>query len=87
MRNQGYLFATDLRTYYDERGFCVPLESTPFPLAQNNEDLFSNILSFDEKKYRQDCERFLAEKGCVEDGHAAERVVEKIKQILGDETA
>lgn len=83
----GFLFATDLRTYYDERGFCVPLESTPFPLAQNNEDLFSNILSFDEKKYRQDCERFLAEKGCVEDGHAAERVVEKIKQILGDETA
>ena len=86
-RRPGFLFATDLRTYYDERGFCVPLESTPFPLAQNNEELFSNIMSFNEKKYQQDCERFLTEKGCVEDGHAAERVVEKIKQILGDETA
>ena len=85
-KRPAFIFATDLRNYYDERGFYYPLETTPFPIAQTNEELFLNILSFDEKDYQQKCEAFLADKGCIEDGHASERVVEKLKEIIGEST-
>lgn len=81
-RRPGFLFATDVRSYYNERGFYFPLETTPFPLAENNRDLEKNILSFDEAAYLNRCEEFLQDKGCVDDGHAAERIVEKLKEIM-----
>ena len=85
-RKPGFLFALDYRQYYTERGFYYPLETMPFPLAMNNYDLVDNILTFDEAGYREKCDAFIADKGCVEDGHAAERVVEKLKEIMGTET-
>lgn len=81
-RRPGFLFATDMQGYYSERGFYFPLESTPFPLAEDNQSLQQNILSFDEETYRRRCEEFLQDKGCVDDGHAAERIVEKLKEIM-----
>lgn len=84
-RRPGFFFATDLRDYYDERGFYFPLETTPFPLAENNAQLEQNILSFDEDAYRKRCDAFIAEKGCIDDGHAAERIVEKLKEIMGEQ--
>lgn len=80
----GFIFATDIDEYNNERGLYYPLESTPFPIATNNEELIKNILNFDNNKYLTKVEEFLKEKGCVEDGKAAYRVVEKIKEILGD---
>ena len=38
--------------------------------------------------YRSNLEKFLEDKGCVEDGHAAERAVDLIYRILnGDESS
>ena len=82
LRRPGFIFATDIELYNTERGFYYPLETTPFPIATDNNRLMDNILNFDEEKYRGDLEAFLEDKGCMEDGHASERVVELIKQII-----
>ena len=81
-RRPAFFFATDLESFYDERGFYYPLESTPFPLAQDNEELKENILEFDNEKYIEECNEFISSKGCIDDGHASERVVEKLKELI-----
>ena len=59
-----------------------PLEETPFPIARDNDTLIQNVLAFEDKEYQKQVEEFLADKGCIEDGHASERVVELIKGIV-----
>ena len=81
-RRPGFIYATDIEEYNNERGFYYPLEQTPFPIARNNDELIQNILNFDYESYKQKVEDFLKEKGCMEDGHASERVVELIKQYI-----
>lgn len=80
-RRPAFLYATDIREYNTQRGFYYPLESTPFPLAQDNAELQKNIDAFDEAAYLQKVEAFLQEKGCMEDGHASERVADLIEQL------
>lgn len=81
-RRPGFIFATDIDLYNNERGFCYPLETTPFPIAVNNEELICNVLEFDNEDYLRKLEAFLEEKGCVEDGHASERVVDKVLELM-----
>jgi len=83
LRRPGFIFATDIDLYNNERGFCYPLETTPFPIARDNRELDEAIRSFDQEAYAERLERFLAEKGCVEDGHASERVVDLIETLTG----
>ena len=80
-RRPVFLFATDVREYDVERGFYYPLEETPFPLAHDNAELMKNIDTFDEAAYLPKVEAFLAEKGCIEDGHASERVADLIERL------
>ena len=82
LRRPGFIFATDIALYNNERGFNYPLETTPFPIAVNNDELMENVRSFDNERYLERLEEFLKDKGCVEDGHASERVVELIKKII-----
>ena len=79
-----FIYARDLESYNTERGLYYPLEETPFPIATDNEELEQAILSFDEERYLEDRDEFLRARGCWEDGHAAEKVVEKIKEIIGE---
>ena len=81
-RKPAFIFATDIENYNTERGFYYPLESTPFPVATDNIELIENIRNFDYEKYKQEVEIFLQEKGCMEDGHASERVVDLIERII-----
>lgn len=78
-----FLYVPDLNKYKGDRGFYYPLETTPFPISQNNEQLQKCILELDTEKYAADCESFLQSKGCVEDGQAAGRVVDKIAELMG----
>lgn len=80
--NPGFIFATDIEKFNTERGFYYPLESTPFPIALNNEDLVKVITNFDYSKYKNDVKEFIKSKGCCEDGHASERTVDLIEEIM-----
>ena len=83
-RKPAFIYASNLEKYNIERGFYYPLSTTPFPIAENNEELVNNIKNFDIQNYQTRTEEFLKEKGCMEDGHAAERVVDLIEEIVNN---
>lgn len=79
----GFLFATDINDYTTtERAFFYPLDSMPYPLATDKRQLIENILTFDEDKFAVDVVNFLNDKGSIDDGHAAERIVDKIEELM-----
>ncbi|HPE14984.1 MAG TPA: CDP-glycerol glycerophosphotransferase family protein [Bacilli bacterium] len=83
-RKPGFLFAMDLDQYKNDRGFYYPLDTTPFPISQSADDLEKQILNFDGNKYKKAVNKFLENKGCVDDGNASDRVARKIKKIICD---
>lgn len=85
-RRPGFLFATDMNQYQKkDREFFYPLDSMPFPLATDNEQLIENILNFDSESFPGKCDAFLADKGCMDDGHASERIADVIERIMRGE--
>jgi CDP-glycerol glycerophosphotransferase len=79
----GFLYATDIENYNEtNRLFYDPLDKMPFPLATNGRQLIENIKNFDIEKYKAAKDLFLKQKGCMEDGHASERIVELIKEVM-----
>ena len=79
----GFIYGPDLADYDRERGFYYPLEETPFPIAQTNDELVENVLRFDAERYAQKKARFLQARNCKETGTAAKQIVEIIKQQCG----
>lgn len=85
-RRPSFIFATDKDTYANtDRELFFPLEELPSPVASDMDALLKNIKEFDENAYICRCNSFLEEKGSVDDGHAAERTVEKIKELMKDD--
>ena len=78
----GFIIELNLEDYENARGFYYPIDTTPFPIATSSEELADNIRKFDAEKYAKDKEVFLAARGCMEDGHASERIVEKINELM-----
>jgi len=81
-KKPGFIFATDIKNYYTERGFYYPLETTPFPISTNNDELYYNIMLFDENDYEKKLIAFLKQKGCFETGNASNLTAEKIKMLM-----
>lgn len=81
-KRPAFIFATDMKLYNTERGFAYPLQTTPFPIAENNAEMIDNILNFDLAKYEHDRSEFVLSKGCFEDGHASEKVVDNILRLM-----
>lgn len=78
----GFIFATDVKKYDNTRGLYYPLTSTPFPVASTNDELIEKIKNFDCEAYKKEVTEFLKGKGCIDDGHASERVVDLIKRVV-----
>lgn len=81
-RKPAFIYATDIQKYNNERGLYYPLSSTPFSIAENNEQLEQNILNFDNGNYQKRAKDFLWEKGCIETGTASSQVVDLIEEIM-----
>ncbi len=81
-----FIYARDIKQYINSRGFFYPLDQTPFSIAENDDTLSKNIMDFDEAAYAEAVKGFLDEKGCYEDGHAAERIVDFICQLSDEST-
>lgn len=81
-----FIYAADLDKYCDqERGFYYPIETTPFSIARNNDEMAKSVRSFDDNEYAKKLQEFLDGKGCMEDGKAAQRVVDFIERVLSGE--
>lgn len=80
-RKPGFIYAPDAEKYEtDERPLTIPLKDLPFPLGKDFKELIQKIENFDAEKYKKDCDSFLFKHGSVDDGHASERIVQKIKE-------
>lgn len=79
------LFASDIAEYNKDRGTYFELDELPFPLSENNDELMRSVEEFDEIAYQKDVEAFKRRMQMYEDGHATERVVERILQVIEGE--
>lgn len=81
-RKPGILYTPDLESYHDNRGFYYPIEETPFPICRSNIELVEEILCFDEELFKKSIDSFLDARGCIDDGHAAEHIVDMLMDIV-----
>ncbi len=73
------LYFPDLENYANkERGFYTPIETLPFPVAVEFEQLLCKIRDFDEIRYHGDIHRMFHDYGFVDDRNSSERIAEYI---------
>lgn len=77
-----FTFATDFEKYKEDRGVYYEMEDLPFPYAINNEELNSNILTFNEEDYKKKWNEFKIRTGLYETGHASEDIAKKILEFI-----
>ena len=73
-----FLYCYDLKEYYQEKSFDLPIEKWRFPIAETMEELLSEIDSYEPEAFRRQMELHQQDMGSLEDGHATERVLERI---------
>ena len=77
-----FLYADDIDEYERERGFYMPSNKWPYPIARNNTELINKIETFDFEKYQQDVTNHHEECGSYEKGIACESIINMIKTNL-----
>lgn len=79
-----FLYCHDYKEYEGERGkllWNLKDNKFPFPMAETNEELNRNIVSFKNKEYCSRLENFMNKVGMQEDGMGAKTVVEWIDKM------
>lgn len=82
MHKPCFLYARDIDEYRGERDFYTPIDSWPFPLASNNDDLAEVIAGFDRDAYRAAVDGHHEALGSTESGTAAKQCAERIVGFL-----
>lgn len=78
------LFFPDIDNYANkERGFYIPIEKLPFPLATNFDDLITVIKRFNNDEYVKGIDKIRSEFGYMEDGESSQRILEWIFKDAG----
>lgn len=78
-----FLFFPDIDHYRDkERGFYLDLNSMPFPVAQNFDELIHSIRTFCQSDYEKKVNHLLLSTGSMNDGESADRIVRFVMQLL-----
>lgn len=73
------LYTPDIDDYGDERGFYVDMNTLPFPISRDNDELVQKIINFDMNLYKCELKYYMTQMGNYEFGHATESLVEKIQ--------
>ena len=82
MQKPCFLYARDIAEYRGERDFYTPIDSWPFPLADDNDTLEQVIADFNPDRYQAAVDRHHQELGSTESGTAAKQCVERIAAFL-----
>lgn len=77
-----FQFATDIEDYKKDRNFYFKLDDLPFPLAQNNDELVSNIENFNLTLYQKQIAEFFDRVGMNRKGNASLMCVKFIEQVI-----
>jgi CDP-glycerol glycerophosphotransferase len=81
-RRPVFLYQNDEEQYANDRGFYAPVSEWSYPKAHSEEELVEQIRCFDEEKYIVELNAFLKNYGSCDDGHASERVVKRILEVI-----
>lgn len=72
-----FLFMKDLKRYIvHERKLYFSFEELPFLMAEDESELWNNILQFDQEVYRKKCKLFMDRIDMRDDGNGAERIAD-----------
>lgn len=83
MNKPVFLYVSDLNTYMKKgRGLKENYKELPMPKNQTNKELIDTIKRFDIRTYKEGIRKYKDKYLGIVDGHASERVVEKIKEYL-----
>lgn len=80
--NPVFLYQKDYQKMAEQRDFYVSMEDMPYPRAGTNEELVRSIFNYNESSYNRDLKSFMDRFGNFDDGHASERVCERIMRVL-----
>ena len=76
-----FVYATDLDKFeYNDRGFYLPPETWPFPIATTSDGLCENVVDFDEKDYEEKIDLHHKTEGAFEKGTSAKTACDIIKK-------
>lgn len=82
LRRPVFLYASDVDEYRKMRGLKEMYFKLPFTLCRTNDELHDAILRYDRKAYQHGLDEFQKIYGSVDDGHAAERFVNKLNGFV-----
>lgn len=82
LRRPVFLYASDVDEYRKMRGLKEMYFQLPFALCCTNDELHDAIMAYDEESYQHRLDEFQKIYGSVDDGHASERFVNKLKALI-----
>lgn len=81
-RKPVFLYQNDEKDYAEKPGFYAEPSEWPYRKACTEQEFLECIRNFDEEKYVRDVDCFLEKYGSCDDGHASERVVQRIMAVI-----
>ena len=83
MQKPVFIYASDLEEYSKScRGLSPAYYELPIHINRTNKELIQSIEQYDEAQFRQQLVPYLQHYNSFDDGHASERVVERIKSVI-----
>ena len=77
-----FLYTPDIDDFIKERNFMIDIYSLPFPIANNNQELFSNIKKYFNKDIKDKYDIFNKLHGLHETGKSAIEIVKVINKVI-----
>ncbi len=77
-----FQYATDIEDYKGDRNFYFQIDSLPFDLCIDNDELEKAVLNFDEAAYRERLGAFFENVGMIRDGLASKRCADWIMEKI-----
>ena len=71
-----FRYVSDLEEYRNDRDLYFPFDEYPYPYSQNNDELETLILNFDEDKYMKNLNDFFNKLGAVIESGAAKKIAD-----------
>ncbi len=81
-RKPVFLYYNDADEVEKEVGFYRHPDEYPYPKGHTMEELCASIENFDDNEYQNDLDSWFDEYGTYDDGHASERVVKRIMDVI-----
>lgn len=81
-RRPVFLYASDIDEYTKMRGLKEMYYKLPFTLCRTNDEINRAVMEFDSDEYAKRLDEFQKIYGSVDDGHAAERFVNKLSSMM-----